>query len=846
VLVRKLPSGIVTLLFTDIESSTRLLHELGERYPEVLAEHRRVLRDAFSRHGGVEVDTQGDAFFVAFTRASGAVAAAGEARDALADGPVRVRIGIHTGEPVVTEEGYVGVDVHRAARIAAAGHGGQVVLSQATRALLDAELPLRDLGEHRLKDLVEPEWLSQLGYEDFPPLRSLNNTNLPAAANPLVGRQRELRELSGLLHGQDVRLVTLTGAGGTGKTRLALEAAAEAVGDYPNGVFFVSLAPISDASLVLPTIAQTLGLKEPPGEQLLETLARDLEPKRILLFLDNFEQVVDAASALAKVLERAPALKLLVTSREPLHLAAEREYAVLPLPDADAIALFRARAADAEPIEAVAEICRLLDGLPLALELAAARTKVLPPRKLLDRLGQRLPLLSAKRRDLPERQQTLGATIAWSYDLLSPEEQQLFSRLSVFVGGCTLEAAEEVSDAKLETLESLVDKSLLRQSHERFSMLETIREFAAERLQESREIGAVRCCHAQHFLALAESAAGALRGRDQAPWVTALERETENIRSALRWSVDNGAFEPALRFGIALWAHWLTRGQSGHERALLDKALALGDEAPDALRAWALLASSELARFAGEFDASIPLKEGALALFRTVPAAERRTPGWVGDPVPDTLDDMAVMATAQGRWEDAKELLDEALALRHELGERFKTAHTLAAIAFYHQARREWPAAAAALEDALDRLRADPDVDPWWIVSGLQGHAYVLREQGRADKAFEVLVEAAEIVLTIGGGDLYAAAILEVFAGVALDRHEPERAARMLRAAEAVSEAAGIPLEDQAYHERLLADVRAELNAQRFAEAWEAGGAMNSETALEYALQGNTQSVRSS
>ena len=426
--MRGLPQGTVTFLFSDIEGSTRLLHELGERYAEVLAEHRRVVREAVARHRGVEVDAQGDGFFVAFASAREALAAAREAQEGLRKGQVRLRVGLHTGEPSLTEEGYVGMDVHRAARVAAAGHGGQVLLSQTTRDLVDADV--RDLGEHRLKDLSAPERLYQLGPGDFPPLKTLFQTNLPVQPSPLLGRERELGEIAAFIRG-GTRLLTLTGAGGSGKTRLALHAAAELADDFADGVWFVSLAATTDSALVGPTIAQVVGA---PAD-----LSQFLRGRELLLVLDNLEQLLpDAAAAIAGL-----PVRVIATSRERLAVSVEQEYEVLPLPRDDAVALFVERAhrlAPAfEPDEHVAAIVRRVDGLPLAVELAAARVKVLTPAQIEERLGQSLDLLTGGARDAPERQRTLRATIAWSHELLEPNEKRLFARLSVFAAGATFE-----------------------------------------------------------------------------------------------------------------------------------------------------------------------------------------------------------------------------------------------------------------------------------------------------------------------------------------------------------------------------------------------------------------------
>jgi len=478
------PSGTVTFLFTDIEGSTRLLHTLGrERYGELLAEHHRLLREMWAKHDGHEVDTEGDAFFVAFAQASNAIAAAANAQRALAEAQwpegveLRVRIGMHTGDATVGGGTYVGVAVHRAARIAAAAHGGQALVSETTRALCADEqfagVGLRDLGPHRLKDLTEPQRLYQLLIEgverDFPPPKTLENrpTNLPTQPTTLIGREQELREVEGLLRREDVRLLTLTGPGGTGKTRLALQAAADLIEQFANGVYFVALAAIADQALVVPTIARTLGVREQGGTALLETLHNLLHERRMLLLLDNFEQIVEAAPTIASLLASAPDLKVLATSRTPLHLSGEHTYDVPPLavPDVgrlpelnaltqfEAVALFieRAQAAKSgftvtnENAPAIAEICVRLDGLPLALELAAARVRALPPQALLTRLDRRLKLLTGGAQDLDERQRTLRATIDWSYNLLSEGERALFVPLSVFVGGCQLPSRSAVT-----------------------------------------------------------------------------------------------------------------------------------------------------------------------------------------------------------------------------------------------------------------------------------------------------------------------------------------------------------------------------------------------------------------
>jgi len=607
--VRELPHGTVTFLFTDIEGSTRLLDELGaEGYGVGLAEHRRILRDAFGRHGGVEVDTQGDAFFVAFPTAPGALEAAREAQREL---EIPVRMGLHTGTPLLTDEGYVGADVHRAARIAAAGHGRQVLVSTATAALVDSS-ELRDLGEHRLKDLSAPERIFQLGDGEFPALKTLYRTNLPIPATQFLGREQELGDVRTLLARDDARLLTLTGAGGSGKTRLALHAAGEVAEAYPDGVWWVPLAPLTDPGDVGPTAARVLG-----GGG---TLPELVDGRRLLLLLDNFEHVVEAAPEVAAVLAECPHADVLVTSRERLRVQGEQVYPVPVLERTEARRLFvtRARAAhpDFEPDEHLDELCGRLDDLPLALELAAARTSLLSTEQLLERLGNRLDLLRGGR-DAETRQQTLRATIEWSYDLLEPAEQRLLAALSVFRGGWTLEAAERVCDADLELMQSLVDKSLVRRWESgRFGMLETIREFAAEQLADDERETLLRRLLA-HLAELLESAN--LRPHSDAePNMEVAQNERPNLDVVLAWATGDREATAGLHLLELAEMYWGTNDPTGgRERldALLDVA---GDELGPATLARALRFRGATFDMTGRNDLSEPDYERAIELFRSV------------------------------------------------------------------------------------------------------------------------------------------------------------------------------------------------------------------------------------
>jgi predicted ATPase/class 3 adenylate cyclase len=767
--VRDLPSGTVTFLFTDIEGSTRLLREHGERYVELLTEHRRVLREAFARLGGVEVDTQGDAFFVAFSRAEDAVAAAAEGQAAL-DGPIRVRIGIHTGEPIVTDEGYVGLDVHHAARICAVAHGGQAVISTRTAELLDGA-ELRDLGMHRLKDLGEAEKLFQLGEGEFPPLRSLNATNLPAQPGPLIGRDSELEELAERIRAE--RIVTLLGPGGSGKTRLALHAAAESVGEFADGVMWVPLAAITDPEIVEPEIGRTIGAHE--------GLAEHVDEKRMLLLLDNLEQLLpDVAPRLARLAARCPNLHLLVTSRSPLRIAAEHEYAVEPLLENDAVELFRLRAFVSEPVEAVREICRRLDGLPLAVELAAARTRLLPPDRLLERLGRVLPVLTRGRSDAPKRQQTLRATIEWSFDLLPPDERQLFARLGVFAGSFTTETAEAVCDAGIDEIEALVEHSLVRRWESgRLGMLETIRELAQEKLEESGEDDAVRRRHAEYYLELARSANLSLDARGKGPQRHDIVLpEQNNLRAAMDWTVGADP-ELGLRLAVALENFWVTQDPiEGVRRfeTLLERA---GD-VDIALRARATL------DYGGCADWSLDLERARLAYTRSGELFRE-----AGDEsgMAEAVFRLGVVASRTGDAELARRLWEESLETWQRLGDTYGELQALGNLGWYEFEHGDAERGRELTERSLAMGREAGWT--WWEAGQLTILAEAALEAGKPVEAEQRAREALALAHEIRDRTrtLYGLALL---AWAAAERGNAARATALWAAAEA--EAAKAPL----------------------------------------------------
>ena len=817
---RDLPTGDVTFLFTDVEGSTKLLHELGEdRYAEALAAHRRILREAFGAHGGVEVDTQGDSFFVAFPTAQGALRAAEAMLNGLAAGPIRVRMGVHTGTARVGEEGYVGVDVHRAARIAASGHGGQVLVSASTADLVGTD-GLRDLGYHRLKDLSAPERIYQLGDDDFPPLESLHRTNLPLPSTPFLGRRQELAEALAQLSRADVRLLTLTGPGGTGKTRLALHIAGELAARYPHGVWWVPLAPLRDPQLVVESAAQALGAED--------GLVDYIADKSLLIVFDNFEQVVEAAADVAALLSACPNLDLLVTSREPLHVSAEQVYEVPPLAPEEGVGLFLARARAVKPDfrddQTIAEICRRLDDLPLALELAAARVTALSSGQILERLSQRLPLLTGGARDLPERQRTLGSAIDWSYELLTAAEQQAFARLSAFAGGCTLGDAEQVADTDLDTLQSLVDKSLLRHTDDRFWMLETIREYAQGQLEESGRTEELERRHANHYLALVEAAEPRLREGSK-EWLDRLEQEHDNLRVALERLEARGELQLALRIAGAMADLWYHRGHVAEGRRRLESLL-LGDDDATAARGKALNGASRLAVVAGDVAIAKRRAEEGLALNRELGNAAGTA---------DSLWRLSYALAADRDFANAQELLLECIRLYGDLGVEHAAIEAIRDLAWTYEEIGDPARARELYEDGLRRARAQANVRMEARLLG--GLAIVAVDEGRAEEARSLLKENFPMYLELDdlrgtGENLCRCAHALAAVG------EEVTAAQLLGGSEAVFEAIGAsPPWLARMNEQTLAAIREQLAEPAFAEARDQGRALTVDEAVALALE---------
>lgn len=869
-----LPTGTVTFLFTDIEGSTNLARRLRARWPDVLEEHHGILRRAIRGHRGVDLRTEGDAFFAVFPSAVDAVAASAEAQRELArhdwpaDGPIRVRMGMHTGEGRRGEHDYVGLDVHRAARIGAAANGGQVLVSDATRVLVAEALPdgvsLRDLGEHRLKDFDHPQRIFQLVIDslasEFPAIRTLEPpTNLPAELTSFVGRVREIEGVRRLL--ETTRLVTLTGPGGSGKTRLSLRVATAVADRFPDGVHFVELASITDATIVPSVIASSLGIREEGPRPILETLRAELRERTALLVLDNFEQVIAAAPLISSLLAAAPRLRILVTSRGALRLQGEQEFPVPPLelPDParlpspaelsgfEAIALFANRARAVDPgftvtqdnARAVAEICARLDGLPLAIELAASRVRLMSPQAMLRRFERTLPLLAGGSRDLPARQRTLRDAITWSYDLLSKEVAALFRRLSVFAGGFSLDAAQTICHPEgeleldaLEGLEALLDNAMVRRrtampDEARFDMLQTIREFGLERLQEDEEAPAIARRHAAYFLALAERAEPQLRAPDSERYLDGLELEHDNLRTALTWAITQDEGEVALRLVAAVWRFWHLRGHLTAGRRWADDALALPSASlRTADRARALWAAGGLAYWQTDPPTVRATTEEALTIARELEDREI---------IAEATYHAAFWHPFESDFGATAEILGEALAMFEKVGNRRGVADSLFALSVMDRLAGGITSARTKAEEALRIHRELGDM--FGMTGSLFALGRVAAEIGDLDTARSLFLESLELSKRMGDRTSIAIA-LDNLADLGIKRGHYLTAIRIVGASAALKDAVGGEAPPAMLH---LPDPRAAaihyLTEQEIHEAWEEGRVMTLEQALAYARQ---------
>jgi len=867
-----LPSGTVTFLFTDIEGSTALWERDRAAMADAVERHLALLRTAIETHDGVLFKVVGDAVQAVFPTAPQAVAAALDAQRALLGedwgeiGPVRVRTALHAGEAMVHNGEYQGPLLNRSAGLLAIGHGTQILLSETAATLardsLPAETDLRDLGERRLPDLLEPECVFQLVHPElpaeFPPLRSLASQlqNLPHQATPFLGREREVAEVVTLLRSGDTRLVTLTGPGGTGKTRLALHAAADLLDAFLDGVVFVPLAALRDPELVPSAVAGALGLREVAGRPPAEVMQQAVAGKRLLLVLDNLEQVVDAAPFVGELLASSPTLGVLATSRLPLRLRAEHEYPVPPLalPPVNAasleelrqyesVRLFveRAQAVRAnftltpENAAAVAEISRRLDGLPLAIELAAARVRVFPPATLLARLEKRLPLLTGGPRDAPARQQTLRNAIEWSYDLLSSEEQTLYRRLAVFGGGAALRAVEVVAapEGELDVLgglDRLVEHSLLQSGEgpdgePRFMMLETIREYGLERLVQSGEAEATQRAHAEFFLALAEEAEPELTGAEQVAWLDRLDAEHDNLRAALGWALDADP-QIALRLARGLGWFWFLRGYLNEGRSWLDSTLAASGE-PGPIHVGAYAAAGRLARHLGDYGGAIALLERSLALARTF--QDRRAEALA-------LHELGALAgLAEGDAVREAALTEASLALWRELGDAWGTARTLNNLGYEAYLQGDFDRAVSLLDEGVTLARAAGDRSALGYV--LDSRGVLAEAQGELERATELYREALAVAQQ-AGNPLVEAFALSSLAGIAARQGQPARAARMWGAASALRDAIGtrLPLEEEERFAGPVSATREILGEDAFAAAWDEGRAQPLDQVVAEAL----------
>jgi predicted ATPase/class 3 adenylate cyclase len=885
--VAGLPTGTVTFLFTDIEGSTSAWIRNPNTMGAALARHDALIESLVCEHRGqvVRPRGEGDSRFAVFSRATDGVAAASAIQLALVHEawqlaePLRARMALHTGETDLRLGDYYGPVVNHCARLRAVAHGAQVLVSSVTADLvrdgLSAAISLRDLGLHQLKDMERPEHVWQLVHSglptDFPPLGSLRPVrhNLPGQATSFIGRHAAIEAIKARLTTDGVRLLTVTGAGGIGKTRLVLRVAAELVDNFTDGAFFVPLAPIADPSLVCATIAQNIGVREVGGRSLFEELTKQLQPKELLLVLDNFEHLLASASLIGDLLDACPRLSVLVTSRTVLRLAREHIFEVPPLamPDAsrtpdlqtvgeyEAIKLFCDRARAVQPdfvlsstaVGAVAEICRRLDGLPLAIELAAARVRLFAPRTLLGRLSRSLDLLTGGARDAPVRHQTLRGAIAWSYELLSGPEQRLFERLAAFAGGCTLEAAEAVANpdgrlgiSVLDGVAALIEQSLVRRvegelEEVRFGLSETIHEYAADRLTASGDDRAAYERHGAYFLALAE-AAQPDQGPQQAGSAERLEVEHDNLRTALQRALECNDLDRAARFGLALSHFWHRQGHITEGRLYLAKILALTSSAVssgsgDAARARLLNGAGVLAFSQSDLSAARAAFETALVISRQLDDR----PG-----IARALNSLSSVARGEGDYTAARVLLEDALAIWRELGDRHGIAAALTNLGIVVQLQGDHLLARSLLEESLKLARADEDV--YSIAFTLNELGDVASEQGDFAAARPCYEESLTIRWRLKERR-YLMRSLEGLAGVAAAAGRPQRALQLAGAAAVLRTSLGTPLPAayEARVRRLLLPAEQALGTEAARVALAAGQALSIEQAVAYALEGGTQ-----
>jgi predicted ATPase/class 3 adenylate cyclase len=762
------PTGVVTLLFTDVEGSTRLLHELGDDYGEALHEHRRRLRTTFAEHEGVEVDTQGDAFFVAFARASNAVAAAADCQRALAGGPIRVRIGLHTGEPRLTDEGYVGLDVHKGARIAAVGHGGQVLLSQTTRALVDADV--RDLGLHRLKDLSAPERIYQLEIQDlpcdFPLLKTIEAgmKNLPVPRTSFVGRASELEAIDRLLEDPGCRLLTLVGPGGAGKTRLALEAAARRVDRYVHGVHFVPLASVASPDFLAPALAESIQFAVDAvhsGFSAQDQLLDYLSERSTLLVLDNFEHLVEGSRFLSEVIERTPHVDLLTTSRERLNVQSEWVFDVEGLGLAEngngsaaAVHLFVERAAQVVPgfalddaaYSQVLRICRLVDGMPLGIELAASWASVLSCAEIADEIEGSIDFLATSMRDVPERHRSLRATIDQSWRLLTDEQRSAFSRLSVFRGSFDRGGAVAVTGADLPLLSELVAKSLLRRpDFGRFELHELLRQYAAEQLRLSpAEETDARGRHARHYAAMLLGQQAELMGPGMAVARDELRGELDNLRAAAEWSLGEGDEHAALAvleaFYLFLWMHSWFDGAETLERL----ARTAGFDADDPGSASAVALAAAMYRVAIGARLGYDPEAEELAA-RCLPVLRERN---LERELAGCLCALGIMAVYRDVFPEAVQVLEEGTKIARAVGDGLTESGALMDLGFARLLMDDLEAAREAFEAA--QVLSDQLGNPLLRAYATSKLGLLADAEERFGDALRLHIEARDLFASVG------------------------------------------------------------------------------------------------